>query len=144
MAGRALNPGLGMAILRVVIAVIFMAHGLPRLLGGIPDTVQLFGSLGIPAPTLAAWFIALLESLGGLLLLVGLFVVPLAVLLGAYMLLDIVLVHAPAGFYVIGPGQGGIEFNLLLIAALLALIFVGPGIASADRARSGDGTRIEV
>lgn len=144
MAARALNPGLGMAILRVVIAVIYMAHGIPKLLGGIPGTAEFFASLGIPAPTLAAWFIALLESVGGLLLLIGLFVVPVAVLLCIHMLVGIVLVHAPEGFYVIGPGQGGIAFNLLLIAGLLALIFVGPGIAAADRRRSGEGAAVDI
>lgn len=40
----------------------------------------------------------------------------------------IALVHAPNGFYVIGPGQGGYEFNLLLIAVLLTLILAGPGV----------------
>lgn len=132
---KGLNPELGLAILRVVIGVIFIAHGLPKITGGIGGTAGFFGQLGIPAPTLAAWFIALLETVGGLAILVGFLTTPIAALLGIHMLTGIILVHAPNGFYVIGPGQGGIELNLLLIAGLAALILAGPGIASIDGRR---------
>lgn len=132
------NPPLGLAILRVVIGVIFIAHGLPKLLGGIAGTAEFFAGLGIPLATAAAWFIAILESVGGLLLIVGFLVVPIAILLSIHMLVAIVLVHAPQGFYVVGPGQGGVSFSLLLIAGLLALVFAGPGLAAIDRARRRD------
>lgn len=135
---RGLNPELGLAILRVVVGVIFVAHGAPKLFGGIEATAGFFGQLGIPAATLAAWLIALLESLGGLALIVGFLVSPLAVLLSLHMLTGIVLVHAANGFYVVGPGQGGVEFSLLLIASLLALILAGPGLAAVDARRGAE------
>lgn len=131
-----LNPELGLVILRVVLGIIFIAHGIPKLTGGIEGTAGYFGSLGIPAAVIAAWLIALLESLGGLMLLLGFFVTPTSLLLTVHMLTGIVLAHASNGFYVIGEGQGGIEFNLILIASLLALIFCGPGLAAIDN-RSG-------
>lgn len=131
-----LNPELGLTILRVVLGVIFLAHGVPKLMGGILGTAEWFGSLGIPAAGVAAWFIALLETFGGLLLVLGWFVTPAALLLAIHMLTGIVLVHSANGFYVVGPGQGGIEFNLLLIAALLATIFCGPGLAAIDNRAS--------
>jgi putative oxidoreductase len=127
-----MNPELGLSILRVVLGVIWLAHGVPKLTGGIEGTAGFFGQLGIPAPVLAAWFVALLESLGGFLLLIGWLVAPVALLLSIEMLVAIVLAHAPNGFYVVGAGQGGIEFSLLLIASLLALIFCGPGLAAVD------------
>lgn len=127
-----LNPELGLTILRVVLGVIFLAHGVPKLLAGAEGTMAFFGSLGIPATGFAAWFITLLESAGGLLLLLGWLVTPAALLLAVHMFTGIVLVHAANGFYVVGPGQGGIEFNLLLIASLLAMIFCGPGLAAID------------
>lgn len=132
-----MNPELGLTILRIVLGVIFIAHGIPKLSGGIEETVGFFGALGIPAPVVAAWFIALLETLGGLMLLVGFLVTPVSLLLVAHMLTGIVLVHAPNGFYVIGPGQGGVEFNLLLIASLLALVFCGAGLAAIDNRNAG-------
>lgn len=128
LGGR--NPGLGLFILRVVIGFIFVMHGWPKLAGGIPDTAAFLGSLGVPLAGVAAWGIALLETLGGASLIVGLFVAPAALLLAAHMLAGIFLVHLANGFYVVGPGQGGIEFNLLLVAGLLVLLLAGSGIAT--------------
>jgi len=131
-----MNPELGLTILRVVLGVIFIAHGLPKLTGGIEGTAEFLGAVGIPAPIVAAWFIALLETLGGLMLLVGFFVTPVSLLLVIEMMTGIVLVHAPNGFYVIGPGEGGVEFNLLLVASLLVMMFCGAGLAAIDNRRS--------
>lgn len=131
-----MNPELGLAILRVVLGVVFIAHGIPKLSGGIEETAGFFEMLNIPAPLVTAWFIALLETLGGLMLLVGFFVTPVSLLLSIHMFVGIILVHAENGFYVVGEGQGGIAFNLLLIASLLAMIFCGPGLAAIDN-RSG-------
>lgn len=124
---RGINPGLGLGILRIVLGVIFIAHGWGKVFGGIGDTAGFFGSLGIPLPTVAAWGIALLETGGGALLVLGLFVTPLAILFVLHMLAGIFLVHIPNGFFVIGPGSGGYEFNLLLAAGALTLIMAGAG-----------------
>lgn len=126
----ALNPGLGLAILRIVLGVIFLMHGWPKLAGGIDATAGFLGSLGLPFPLLAAWGLALLEAVGGLLLIIGYLVAPVAVLLTLHMTAGIFLVHLANGFYVVGPGQGGIEFNLLLISALLTVLFAGPGFGT--------------
>jgi len=132
-----MNPELGLTILRVVLGVIFVAHGVPKLTGGMEGTVAYFGALGIPAPLVVAWLIALLETLGGLALLLGFLVTPVSLLLALHMLTGIVLVHAPNGFYVVGAGQGGVEFNLLLVASLLAMMFCGPGLAAIDNRNTG-------
>ena len=131
---KLLNPRLGQMILRIVLGVIFVAHGASKLFGepGVTGTAGFFGQLGIPVPILSAWLITLLEFVGGMFLIVGLFVVPTAILLAIHMAVGIVLVHAPNGFYVIGPGSGGVEFNLLLIAGLLSVLLGGPGMAAVD------------
>lgn len=126
-----MNPELGLAILRIVLGVIFVAHGWPKI-GAIEGTALFLGGLGIPAPIVAAWVLAILELGGGLLLLVGFLVTPVALLLTAHMLAGIVLVHAANGFYVLDQGTGGIEFNLLLAAAAMMLVFGGPGLAALD------------
>ena len=126
---RGVNPDLGLAILRVVVGVIFIAHGAPKIFGGMEGTAGFFGSLGIPLPIVAAWMISLLEFLGGIALIAGFLVTPIALLLTTHMLIGILLVHAANGFYVVGPeAQGGVEFNLLLGASLLMLVFGGPGL----------------
>jgi len=130
---RGVNPELGLAILRVVLGVIFIAHAAPSLFGGIEGTTALMGSIGIPFPETAAWTVSVLGFLGGLSLIAGFLVTPVALLLAAYVMLGIVLVHAARGFYVLGPSaSGGIEYNLLLTASLLMLVFGGPGLAAMD------------
>lgn len=122
-----LAPKTGKLILRVTLAVIFLSHGLPKLLGGVDGMATFLAQLGVPMASLAAWSVTLLEVAGGMLLLIGYLVPPIAVLLAFHMLLGIVLIHGASGWYVVGPGQGGAEFNVLLIAGLLALVFVGSG-----------------
>ncbi|MFQ5746077.1 MAG: DoxX family protein [Gemmatimonadota bacterium] len=129
---RGSNPQLGLTVLRVVLGVTFIAHGAPKLFGGLDMTSGFFGQLGVPLPTLAAWGVALLEFLGGLGLIAGLLVTPLSILLGMEMFLGIIFLHARNGWYVVGGGSDGVEFNVLLIAALLMLILGGPGLAALD------------
>lgn len=127
-----MNPDLGLTILRVVLGVVFVAHGLPKLTGGIDATASMLGGIGVPIPVVAAWAVALLETLGGVALLIGFLVTPVSLLLAVHMLTGIVLVHAANGFYVVWQGQGGIEFNLILLASLLAMVLCGPGLAAID------------
>lgn len=131
---RGPNPGLGLAILRVVVGVTFIAHGLPKL-ADMPATVTFFDSLGIPLPALAAWLIALFEVGGGLLLIVGFLVTPVSLLFAAQSLVGIIVFHAENGFYVVEFGEGGVELSLLLIASLLMLVLGGPGVGSVDGRR---------
>lgn len=144
MRSEGANPPVGLAILRVVIGVVFVAHGAPKLFGGgVEGLAEMLGGLGVPLAGVSAWIVTLLEFFGGLALVVGFLVVPVALLLSFHMLMGIVLVHAPAGFYVIGPESlvhfppGGVEFNLLLIAGLLTLMLAGPGFGALDARRRG-------
>lgn len=129
---RGFNPELGLAILRVTLGVVFVSHGLPKLLGGVGALQGMLGDMGVPVSGLVAWLVTFLEVGGGLALLVGFLVTPFALLLSFHMLMGLLLVHLPEGWYVVGPGQGGAEFNTLLIAALLTLVLAGPGAAAVD------------
>lgn len=132
---RAPNRELGLAILRVVLGVVYVTHGLPKLLGGIDGTAGFIGQLGFPIPLLFAWIVALLETFGGLALIVGFLVRPVALLFVVEMAIAILLVHARAGWYVVGPGTNGAEYDTVLIAALLVLALAGPGRAAVDGRR---------
>ena len=65
---------------------------------------------------------------GPLLLAWGLLVRPLCLAYSAIYLMGIALVHAPAGWFVVGLGRNGMEYSVLLIACLL-----GVGYASTAR-----------
>lgn len=140
--GRGVDPGL--LVLRVVVGFIYVTHGWPKLLDGAVGTADFFVQLGVPVPSVSAWIVTLLEFFGGLALIVGLFVAIVSALLIVHMTLGVFLVHLPMGWYVVGPGQGGAEFNVLLIAALLALILAGPGRPAVDHVlarRAAEGGR---
>jgi putative oxidoreductase len=131
------RPGVGLALLRVVLGTIFVYHGAGKLFGDLAQTAGFFGSLGIPAPTLSAWLVALVEFGGGLALLLGVFARPAAVLLIPVMVVAVLTVHGAHGFEntnIVGMGEAGPvfgmpgwEYNLTLIGGLLAVLFGGAG-----------------
>ena len=134
-------PSKSLFIVRVVLGVIFFAHGAQKVLGwfggpGLRGVIGYFKqSLGIPAPlTVLA---ALVELLGGLAMIIGFLVRPAAVGLILVMLVAIAKVHWPNGFFInwsLQPGKGhGWEMNLALIAMALAVLAGGAGILSIDR-----------
>ena len=120
----------GLLVLRLVVGVTFLVHGLDKL-GDLPGTEEFFASLGIPAPGLMAPFVALTETTGGLLLIVGLATPLVAPALALDMLVALVTAHIGEGFFA---ADGGIELPLLLGSASLALALTGPGHLSADAA----------
>jgi putative oxidoreductase len=122
MPGRA---ALSLAILRVAVAAVFLSHGWPKLFeGGVNGLGQMLDGRGFPVAIAWGWLVTLLETVGALLLALGVLTTPLALLFAIEMVFAIVLVHAPNGWYV---SEGGMEFNVLLIAASLVLAFAGPG-----------------
>lgn len=126
-------------VIRVVLGVIFMAHGAQKLFGafgggGIGGTAQFMQALNVPFPVFSAWVLALLEFFGGIFLVIGLFTRIVSVLLIINMVVAIVLVHWKAGFFA---GEGGFEYNLALIAMALSLVLSGPGALALYRYTTG-------
>ena len=119
----------GLAVLRIVTGLIFLAHGYQKFfIMGIDGTTGFFTQLGIPLPGVAAVLVATLESLGGIALILGLFTRIVAIPLAIDMVSAIFFFHAKNGFFV----PGGIEFVLLLMSAAIALALAGPGSPSLD------------
>ncbi|GAB3560432.1 putative oxidoreductase [Actinopolyspora lacussalsi] len=115
---------------RVVLGIVFIAHGMQKLTQwGISGTAESFAGMGIPAPGVSAWFAALVETLGGIALILGVALPLVGVLLAAVMLGALFFVHLSQGFFSSG---GGYEYVLVLAAAALALGFSG-GNYSVDR-----------
>jgi len=120
-------------ILRIVVGIVFMAHGLQKL-QGIEGTVGFFGFLGIPAPEIMAWVVALVETLGGLALILGLGTRYAAALLAVVMLVAILMVKLPVGLIAPMDTPGvGYELDGTLLAASLALLILGGGALSLEQ-----------
>jgi putative oxidoreductase len=90
------------------------------LLGGDHDrTVALFLTVNLPQPEALAWLIGVLEFIGGLALLTGVLIRPLAALLAVEMAVAIYKVRLPQGVI------GGWEFELTLLLVCLGLALAG-------------------
>ena len=131
-----LSQDLGLLLVRLVIGLIFMAHGSQKLFGwfgghGLKGTGGFFESLGFRPGTLFAFLAGVGEFGGGALIALG-FLGPVgAMLAGATMLVAIVSVHLPKGFWA---QNGGYEMPLVFGTAAFALAFAGPGQYSLDYA----------
>ncbi|WP_217184893.1 DoxX family protein [Streptomyces sp. AC495_CC817] len=126
------SASLGLLVLRVVVGLIFAAHGAQKIFEyTLPGTIGSFADMGVPLPEIAAPFVAFVELIGGVLLALGLFTRPVGILLTIDMLVALVAVHLPAGLWV---GEGGYEFVAVLGVAALALAFTGAGRFSLDGA----------
>ena len=134
-------PSWSLLIVRVVLGVIFFAHGAQKVFGcfggpGLKGTIAYFKqAMGIPAG--ATVLAALIECFGGLAMLAGLLVRPAALGLVVVMLVAVAKVHWKNGFFLnmaMTPGKGhGYEFNLALIGMALAVLVGGAGRYSVDR-----------
>lgn len=112
-------------LLRFAIAVILLMHAVPSIVSGDVNAFgneylreQGFGAMGLPL----AWLIKISHLAGAILLLANRWIFPTALVTIVILIAGIWMVHLPHGWYVVGGGSNGVEFNFLLIFALLNLI----------------------
>jgi putative oxidoreductase len=139
---RDMADGWALVPLRLVVGFGFAAHGWAKLARGPDQFAGVLAAIGVPLPHAMAWATTLLELAGGVAVMAGAFVVPLAVPLGVVMLTAMSGVHVRYGFSSVRLqavtaagaqfGPVGYEVNLLYIAALLALALRGAGRLSVD------------
>jgi len=133
-------PSWSHLVVRVVLGIIFFAHGAHKMFGwfgghGLSATIGGFRQMNVPpAATVIAAFT---ECFGGLAMIVGLLARPAALGLVAVMVVAIAKIHGKNGFFLnfsMTPGKGhGYEFNLALIAMALSILIGGAGAFSIDR-----------
>jgi putative oxidoreductase len=120
----------GLLVLRLVVGTTFLLQGLDKL-SDLSYWEQFFAAQSIPAPAVMAPFIGATETVGGVLLIVGLATPPVAAALAIDMLVALFTTHIDRGFFV---ADGGFELVLLLAGASLTLALAGPGRYSVDAA----------
>ena len=125
---------IGLLILRLAVGLTMAAHGGQKLFGwfggyGIAGTGGFMESLGFRPGKVHATLAGLSELVGGLLIALGLLTPVGSALVLTVMVVAIGSVHLPKGFFV---SDGGFEYNLVIMAAVVSLAFMGPGAYSLD------------
>lgn len=129
------RAGYGITVLRIIVGIIFMAHGSQKLFGmfggyGLEGTSQYMASLGLNPGYLMALMSGSAEFFGGLGLVVGLLARPAAVVLIVMLVIAILSVHIHNGLFM---ANNGYEFALALLGGAIAVLFEGAGRLSLDR-----------
>ncbi len=122
----------GELILRLAIGITFIAHGRDKLKN--PAGFAAFlRQIHVPAPLLNAWLVALLETVGAALLILGLGTRLIALALAIDMVVALATVRLGTSPFASGPKGGGWDLEFLLLAGSLALVFTGAGRWGLDR-----------
>jgi uncharacterized membrane protein YphA (DoxX/SURF4 family) len=124
------------SVVRVAAGAVMAVHGVDKLVDGPAGFGAFLGSMGVPAPTPMGWAVAFGETLGGVLLVVGLLSRLTALLLTVHLCVAIALVNSDTGFMTPhqGPAAGaGAGFPLMMVAAFLVVLLAGPGPLALDR-----------
>jgi putative oxidoreductase len=124
-------------LLRAGLGAILVVHGLQKFFGwfggaGIERTAQLLEKFGYPAPIFLTYLIASLEAFGGALLVVGLFVRPVAFAMVVFMLFAVHYTSVNSGFIWF---RGGSEYSLAILFISFYYLVNGAGPLSLDHKR---------
>jgi len=141
---HSLNTNLGRlasfapTILRVVLGVLFVYHGIDKFDTGMSNVEGFFDSQGVPLPGFTAPLTAVLEIVAGIALIVGAYTRVAATVLAAVIVGALIFVKLDGDFL------GGSELDFTYLAGLVALMLLGPGRLSVDEAMKLDDTVIDL
>ena len=141
--------GLGLVILRLSVGVVFIAHGLPKLVpvwGRSPaEAAAILDMAGVASGPWVAAGTGLTELLAGALVVAGAYTVWASFLLALTTAAGVWLLNVSNGFFLnwsLEPGIGhGYEFGFLQLSALACLALAGPGAWSYDARRTRERER---
>ena len=121
---RIITPTL---VLRLTLAAVFFMHGIPSIFTG---AVNNFGNLYLneagfaPIGLPLAWMIKLSHVACAVLLILNRYIRVAALITIPILVAGIIMIHAAEGWFVVGAGRNGVEFNVLLIGVLVYLVII--------------------
>jgi putative oxidoreductase len=125
---------IGLLLIRLVFGLTFAGHGAQKLFGwfgghGLAGTAGWMESIGLKPGKMMAFAAGMGELIGGLLFALGLLTPLAALLMIVPMIVAIVKVHGPNGYWAT---QNGYEYNLAIIAVAVGVALIGPGQYALD------------
>jgi putative oxidoreductase len=116
-----------LSVLRIMTALLFLQHGTAKFFGfphvAYFDNLQFVSLLGAAG---------VLELVGGILILIGLFTRPVAFILSGFMAVAYFMAHAPQGFF---PANNNGDAAILFCFVFMFFVFAGPGLLAIDNRR---------
>ena len=122
---RTSHDDLGKLILRIVLAVLLLFHGLSKLGGGVGFIEGMLQKAGLPA--IFAYGVYVGEVLAPLLILAGLFTRVAAAIVAVNMVVALLLVHTSQVFSLSDTGGWALELQGMYLGSAVALMFFGAG-----------------
>ena len=121
---RIITPTL---VLRITLATVFFMHGIPSIFTGAANNFgnQYLNTVGFaPIGLPLAWAVKISHVACAILLILNRYIRPAAFVTIPILVAGIIMIHAAEGWFVVGAGRNGVEFNVLLISALVYLAII--------------------
>lgn len=118
------RPDRSLDIVRIVVALLLSVHSIARIIGG--DVAGFGGylsSIGFPLGVALAWLITLSTLAASVALIIRRLIVPACICHMIVLFMGILLDHMHDGWFVVGGGRNGMEYSVLLIACLFAVLW---------------------
>ena len=134
-----IHPGWGIAAVRLAASIVLIVAGFSKF-GNLNGFAGFLTNVGFPAPGLLAPFVATLELVGGILLLIGLGTRWVAILFVIHFLIIAFVVKLPR------MGWDPSRIDVMMLAAAILMLLAGPGKAAVDEVlakRRGEPVRAE-
>jgi len=116
----------GTLLLRIAVAIILLTHSVFGIFdNGINDFGNLYlNQIGFaPFGVFIAWSIKLSHIIAAVLLVLNKYIKLAGYITIFVLIMGIILVHFQEGWFVVGGGRNGVEYNFLLIIVLLAIMY---------------------
>ena len=124
----ALEP-LAYPLIRFIAGVMMIPHGYAKVFGGIEGTTKFFASVGLEPALILAWYVGLLELVGGICVALGLLTRLMSAQMIGLLAVATFYIHLPSGFIWV---KGGFEYPLFWMVVMVAITIKGGEKLSLD------------